>query len=736
MAAPPARVISMERVLLTICAVAAAWCVADFARFGLAMRFCLDDWEWLGRGTRLTEVVRQQFLFKMEVFRPIPQLLFALSYRLFGLRTGPLAALFVASHLVAAYAAVRVVRSLGYSTPAAVVVALLALLDPVSAESFQFFSLNQPVLSRAFMLLALAALLERDPPTRRAWLPWAVLGILTHEQASLLAPLWVLCLLHRDGVKKTLAQLRSRHGITVLALCLGYLALRFALRHSDPNLPHALSLRAVPQKWARVIGHVRGFAAFHTGFGTTLGNVPLQGFLSPNRSLLHTALMFLWLVVLGAWAVFSPAKAARTAVTAALWTLGGYAPYFLAINESANYHFNLSLVGLALLPGAALGGVWTLCEGRARPARLLIAALGLATVLPFGRHYLLHGPLGAAREIIELLRPRVGAAPNRVSNLIFLDDVSRRGYAGAPSYLAQMSGEFGFNRSDEPGRSSNWALALNFPHQRIRVWVLSTAHAGYLCPRAGDVVLQVSMLPREGEHLRFTPVATCDRPGGLPVALDPSAPEGAALAASAPWTASAAPRLLRQYWAAYAARDVSAQSAATDALLPVVRGFDNDPTLRPRVALALGAVRATLSASATVRVDADSTSPSARGVARMRTTRGRSVSIVVEAALTHPAINAASERSRPVSSDRGLALMFGRVEPHVFSTRYTGVPIDIVYVHANGGEILATVRRAAPGRVFAPPTRAPSSAVLLLPAGFLEAHDLRPGDAVSIEVDP
>ncbi len=182
------------------------------------------------------------------------------------------------------------------------------MLDPVSAESFQFFSLNQPVLSRAFMLLALAALLERDPPTRRAWLPWAVLGILTHEQASLLAPLWVLCLLHRDGVKKTLAQLRSRHGITVLALCLGYLALRFALRHSDPNLPHALSLRAVPQKWARVIGHVRGFAAFHTGFGTTLGNVPLQGFLSPNRSLLHTALMFLWLVVLGAWAVSGPRR--------------------------------------------------------------------------------------------------------------------------------------------------------------------------------------------------------------------------------------------------------------------------------------------------------------------------------------------------------------------------------------------------------------------------------------------
>ena len=34
---------------------------------------------------------------------------------------------------------------------------------------------------------------------------------------------------------------------------------------------------------------------------------------------------------------------------------------------------------------------------RARPARLVIAALGLVTVLPFGRRYLLNAPLGASR---------------------------------------------------------------------------------------------------------------------------------------------------------------------------------------------------------------------------------------------------------------------------------------------------------------------------------------------------
>ncbi len=80
--------------------------------------------------------------------------------------------------------------------------------------------------------------------------------------------------------------------------------------------------------------------------------------------------------------------------------------------------------------------------------------------------------------------------------------------------------------------------------------------------------------------------------------------------------------------------------------------------------------------------------------------------------------------------------MFGRVEPHVFATRFSQIPIDIVYVSESGQAILATVPSAAPGRVFAPPTRAPSSSVLLLPAGFLEAHDLRPGDAVSIDLDP
>lgn len=736
MVAPPPRVISPERVLLAICTVAAAWCVVDFARFGLSMRFCMDDWEWLGRGTRMTELVQQQLSFRMEVFRPVPQYLYALSYKLFGLRTGPFAALLVSAHLVAAWAAARVVRSLGYAPLTAAVVALLALLDPVSAESLQFFSLNQPVLSRAFMLLSLAALLERDPPPRRAWLPWAVLGILTHEQATLLAPLWVLCLLHRDGLKKTLAVVRSRHGVTVLTLCFGYLALRFALRHSDPNLPHALSLRAAPQKWVRLIGHLRGFVAFHTGYGSFLGNIPLVGYLSPLRGSLHNAVAVAWLVVLGVWAALRPTRAARTALTSALWTLGGYAPYFLAINESANYHFNLSLVGLALLPGAALGELWTLCEGRARPARLAIAALGLVVVLPFGRRYLLNAPLGAARAILELLRPRVRAAPDRVTNLIFLDDVSRRGYGNAPTYLSQMSGEFSFNQVDEADGVHNWALALNFPHQRVRVWVLSTAHGPYLCPREGDLVLRVSAPANDLFALRFAPVATCDRPGGLPFALDPASPEGAALAALAPWTSSPAPALLRRYWAAYAARDTSAQRATASALLALARRFEGDPALRSRAALALGGVRATMPPSGASRAASGSSSPSARGVARLRSSRGGSATIAVEAATSQSTIDSASARSRPVSAERGLALMFGRVEPHVFATRFAQIPIDIVYVNESGQAILATVPSAAPGRVFAPPTRAPSSSVLLLPAGFLASHDLRPGDAVSIELEP
>jgi uncharacterized membrane protein (UPF0127 family) len=731
----PPRVISPERVLLTICALAAAWCVADFARFGLAMRYCMDDWEWLGRSTRMTELILQQFSFRMEVFRPLPQYLYALSYKLFGLRTGPFAALLVSSHLVAAWAAARVVRSLGYTTLSAAVVALLALLDPVSAESLQFFSLNQPVLSRAFMLLSLAALLERDPPPRRAWLPWAVLGILTHEQATLLAPLWVLCLLHRDGVTKTLAAVRTRHGATVLALCFGYLALRFALRHSDPNLPHALSLRAVPQKWARVIGHLRGFVAVHTGFGTAPGNFPREGYLDHKLSAVHAVAAGAWLVVVGAWAALRPAHAGRTALTSALWVLGGYAPYFLAINESPNYHFNLSLIGLALLPGAAMGELWTLCEGRARPARLALAALGLVTVLPFGRRYLQPGPLNAARSIIDQLRPRVRAAPDRVSNLIFLDDVSHRGYGGAPLYLAQMSGEFSFNRVDQNSGERNWALALSFPHHRVRVWVLSTAHGPYLCPREDDLVLHVSAPPNDSFALRFAPVATCTRPGGLPPALDPTAPEGAALASLAPWSTSAAPELLRRYWAAYAARDGGAQRASASALLALARGFESVPGLRSRAALALDAVRATMPPSA-VAWTAPGSSPSARGVVRLRSSRGGSATIPVEAATSQSAINDASERARPVSAERGLALMYGRVEPHVFATRSTRIPIDIVYVHENGHEILATVPRAAPGRVFAPPSRAPSSSVLLLPAGFLASHDLRPGDAVSIELDP
>lgn len=588
-----ARTFSPEPWVLVACGLVAAGCVAAFARFGAGMQFCLDDWEWLGRGADVPGLIRQQLRFQLEVFRPLPQHLYALSYALFGLRPGPFAALLVAGHLLAAVGAARVVRLLGFSTLTGVMAALLVLLDPVSAESLQFFSLNQPVLGRAFLLLALAGLLAHDAPRRRAWLPWALLGICSHEQAALLAPLWVLGRLHRDGARRTLAAMNSPHGRGVLGLCLGYVALRLALRDTDPNLPHALGLRALPLKWALFVKHLHGFVAFRTGFALRLGTVPQESLLDPRRTALHLALLGGWIVALGAWVALGPAKALRTASTAALWALGGYAPYFLAVNESAIYHFNLSLLGVSLLPAAALGALWSRCEGRARPLRAPVVALGLATVLPLGRDYLRRPSFDAFPQISTHLRARLRSEPDGVSHLIFLDGAAPRG-PSVPAYIAQMSGEFDVNRPAPPRGAVNWALALSFPGRNLRVWVLTPAHAPFLCLREGDLALEVHPLDLHGQRHRFVPVAPCARPGGLPPALDGATPEGAALASSTRWSASAAPGRLRAYWAAYATRDLAAQRAAGDALGDDLRALDLDPAARVLATRAAEAVRATM----------------------------------------------------------------------------------------------------------------------------------------------
>ncbi len=52
--------------------------------------------------------------------------------------------------------------------------------------------------------------------------------------------------------------------------------------------------------------------------------------------------------------------------------------------------------------------------------------------------------------------------------------------------------------------------------------------------------------------------------------------------------------LVRRYWTAYAARDLITQRSAAGSLLAFATSFDRDPALRSRVALVLGAVRATM----------------------------------------------------------------------------------------------------------------------------------------------
>ena len=500
---PPDRATQLFGLAL---ALGAAGCAAGVARHALAMRFSHDDWEWLARGRDVPALVAEQLSFRSEVFRPVPRDLFALSLALFGLRTLPLAAFFLGVHALCAWQVARLGAALGLSRWAGAFAALLVFFGRESVEAFDFFSLNQVILSRLLVVAALTALLREERPPWWRWLPLTLAALGTHEQSALAAPLFLLCLVYRDGPAALRGLPRAPARRAFLAVCVGYGLLRVALLDPARQGSHALGFGALGFKAGVFVDHVAAF--LHAHFGTGEAALPT----------LVTLAAFLF------WCYRRTRRALPTLGLGAAWALVGYGPYFLAIHETSGYHFALALVGLAL-PAGALLDFWLFDPGLPRAVRLLAMPLALWVALPVWPHppLITHKDFSAGARVVDLLRAGLRGAPGREPvRLIFLDDEwEPRG--PPPFYLVQMSGEFDFNLDEHPTDNRNGALALNFPGRDVRVWVLGPTWAPLACARPGDVVLRVAhRRAGTGEaRLGFEPLPKCaDPPPGLADPVD------------------------------------------------------------------------------------------------------------------------------------------------------------------------------------------------------------------------
>ena len=531
---PVAASLWSARLFALALALGAVGCFLGLARHALAMQFSHDDWEWLARGRHLPSLLAAQLSFRSEVFRPVPQDLFALSLALFGPRPLPLAVFFLGVHVLGGFQTVRLGVALGLSRWAGAFAALLVFFSRESAEAFDFFSLNQVILSRLLVVSVLVVLLREERPRWWRWLPLTLAALGTHEQSILAAPLFLLCLVYRDGAAALRRLRRQRARLAFLAVCASYALLRGALLDTARQGSHALGFGALRFKLGVFWEHCAGF--LHTHFDTrddwVLGSVLLA------------AVAF--------WCYRHPRRAPHTLALGAAWALLGYGPYFLAIRETSGYHFALALIGLALPTGALLA-FWLFDPDVPLAVRGLLMPLALWSVLPVGSRPPLFLPknLRASTQVVTLVRAALRATPpdRQPVHLVFIDD-EWSGRGPPPFYLVQMSGEHDFNHPYPTQDNRNGALAVSFPERAFRVWVMSPSLLPFLCARPADIVLRVSRpgadprVPRYG----FQRLAPCVGPlppglaAGAPAALE--SPDGRALVLAT-----------TDYWRAYASGD-------------------------------------------------------------------------------------------------------------------------------------------------------------------------------------
>ncbi len=84
---------------------------------------------------------------------------------------------------------------------------------------------------------------------------------------------------------------------------------------------------------------------------------------------------------------------------------------------------------------------------------------------------------------------------------------------------------------------------------------------------------------------------------------------------------------------------------------------------------------------------------------------------------------------KSLAADRGMLFVFPRATPQAFWMRNTLIPLDIIYVAADG-RVVSIVKRAQPLNETPLPSAGPALATLELAAGRADQMGLLPGDRI------
>jgi hypothetical protein len=455
-----------------------------------------------------------------EVFRPFTPLLFGVLHDVFRLDARGFALFFIGVNILAAVQLARLFHLVGFSWLAVTIGGLSTLISRATLEAFGFFTVQQHTVSRLLLVSAILSLLRRGAAERRSWngLVYTGLALATHEQATMVFPLFFLCIAYRDGLTGVRTALRRRDVQAFVAVIGCYLLMHTVFLRAEG--PHALGLRGITSNLAV-------FSAFAQQY---LGDT-FTGW----TGLLLVAGSLYWLYV-RRW------QAARMMAFALGWAVTGFSLYFLALHGIPNYCFNVAEPGFGLLLGS-------LFDFMVRDQRTPLL-LGVASVFALG-----HTSVAAQAEwsprrdvsvrVMALIDEAVRESPSGLIHIIFVQDGAVNPDIAAP-YLGDIGDDSDWN--DHPIRSAKdraHAVAVTYPGRRFRIWVLDKETAPYLCVRSGDAAIRVLGRDRTPVPWDFVRI-----PIGCGAAWQepPPATHAAPGAPSPEFFAMA-----RQYWQAYAA---------------------------------------------------------------------------------------------------------------------------------------------------------------------------------------
>jgi hypothetical protein len=499
---------------------AAGLLVEPFRRvtdYFLSVRFEMNDWEYLWLSMRPERELQR--LAHFEMFRPVVHLVWATLHQLFGPAPLPLAVVFFLCNLLGAVLIALVFIESGFAPLLASFAALMAFFGNPNLDSGAFLACNDTPMGRLAIAATLLAFLRWRPGRRRWWVLFLVVAFATHEIAVTTLPLALLCLWHRDGLRKVVRERGEllRFG-AVFALVLGARYLLYL--HAD-SVSHALGFSAVQRNVQRLWEDAAHFA-YHSR------DWPQQ----PVSLRVAQAV-----ILLGVLWQLRTAAFWRGLAFALGWTIAAFGPYFLAASYYTRYFVALSSFGLAL-------AVAWMVIGAARALTVPATRWGLALAfLPFAVGIDVWDLRSRPPVLYDLVIPHaqraIAAAGSGTARVFFIGEENAQSEWMRDDAYAEMIGA---------RETTNSMFEVLFPNRRVASSFLRPVHLPWLCARPGEVAVRVNVFSPWPWRITVEGAPGCGESAPLPPALA----DGSTLRSSLP---NELADTIREFWRAHAAND-------------------------------------------------------------------------------------------------------------------------------------------------------------------------------------